>query len=155
MRKWPGRMTGEVLRHVAQRPATVNYPAQPAEMPSAYRGKIVFHAAKCVGCKLCQKDCPAGALVIHKVGEKRFEAIFQFDRCIYCAQCVDSCNKDAMESTREFELATLDRSTLRVHYHAPPPPPPVVALPTPPPVGAASAGLEAPAGSTTPARETP
>jgi formate hydrogenlyase subunit 6/NADH:ubiquinone oxidoreductase subunit I len=121
-------------------------------MPSAYRGKIVFHAAKCVGCKLCQKDCPAGALVINKVGEKRFEAIFQFDRCIYCAQCVDSCNKDAMESTREFELATLDRATLRVHYHAPPPPPPVVALPTPPPI-AAGAGPEAPSATTSTARE--
>jgi formate hydrogenlyase subunit 6/NADH:ubiquinone oxidoreductase subunit I len=140
--RWPGRMTGEVLRHVAQRPATMNYPAQAAVMPPAYRGKIVFHAAKCVGCKLCQKDCPAGALEINKVGDKRFEAIFRFDRCIYCAQCVDSCNKDAMESTREFELATLDRGTLRVHYHAPPPPPPVV-VPTPAPEAASEAAPEA------------
>lgn len=134
--RWPGRMAGEVLRHATQKPATVLYPAERVEMPRDYRGRIVFHAAKCVGCKLCQKDCPSSALEIEKVGDKRFQAVFHLDRCIFCAQCVDSCNKDAMESTRDYELATLDRSTLRVVYHAPPPPPPppaeAAAAPAPP-----------------------
>jgi formate hydrogenlyase subunit 6/NADH:ubiquinone oxidoreductase subunit I len=125
-------MAGEVLRHVAQKPATVLYPFERVEIPAAFRGKIKFLAERCVGCKLCQKDCPSNALVIQKVGDKRFEAIFQLDQCIYCAQCVDSCNKDAMVSTNEFELATLDRSTLRVVYHAPPPPPPAAPAPAAP-----------------------
>jgi len=124
-------MAGEVLRHATRKPATVHYPFVKVEMPPAFRGKIRFHAPKCVGCKLCQKDCPAGALTIEKVGDKRFQAVFRFDRCIYCAQCVDSCNKDAMESTREFELATLDRGSLEVVYHAPAPPPPSTATPAP------------------------
>jgi len=124
-------MAGEVLRHATQKPNTVNYPAVKVEMPPAFRGKLRFHAARCVGCKLCQKDCPAGALAIEKVGEKRFQAVFQFDRCIYCAQCVDSCNKDALESTTEYELATLDRATLRVTYAPEPPPPPPAAEPAP------------------------
>jgi len=124
-------MAGEVLRHATQKPNTVNYPAVKVEMPPAFRGKLHFHAARCVGCKLCQKDCPAGALAIEKVGEKRFQAVFQFDRCIYCAQCVDSCNKDALESTTEYELATLDRATLRVTYAPEPPPPPPAAEPAP------------------------
>jgi formate hydrogenlyase subunit 6/NADH:ubiquinone oxidoreductase subunit I len=122
--RWPGRIAGEVLRHVTRKPATVNYPAEKVQMPPSYRGKIVFHAAKCVGCKLCERDCPADALEINKVGDKRFEAVFHLANCIFCAQCVDSCNKDAMESTADYELATLDRSTLDVVYHAPPPPPP-------------------------------
>jgi formate hydrogenlyase subunit 6/NADH:ubiquinone oxidoreductase subunit I len=91
-------------------------------MPDAYRGKLFFHAELCVGCKLCQKDCSAGALEIRKVGDERYEAEFRFDRCIYCAQCADSCNKDAIVATPEYELATLDRATLRVVYPAPPPP---------------------------------
>ena len=130
--RWPGRMTGEVLRHVAQKPATVLYPFEKVEMPEAFRGKIRFLPERCVGCKLCQRDCPSNALVIQKVGDKRYEAVFQLDRCIYCAQCVDSCNKDAMESTREFELATLQRDTLRVVYHAPEPPPQPEAPPATP-----------------------
>jgi len=116
-------MTGEALRHVAQKPATVLYPFEPVKMPLNFRGKLVFHAEKCVGCKLCQKDCPASALVINKVGDKRFEAVFRFDHCIYCAQCVDSCNKAAIESTPEFELATFDRASLHVTYHATDPSP--------------------------------
>jgi formate hydrogenlyase subunit 6/NADH:ubiquinone oxidoreductase subunit I len=123
MKRWPGRMAGEVLRHVMMKPATVPYPFGPADLPKDYRGKIQFIAVKCVGCKLCQKDCPSQALVINKVGDKRFEAVFQLDRCIYCAQCVDSCAKHAMLWTSEFELATLDKSTLRIVYHAPDAPP--------------------------------
>lgn len=145
MRKRPGKMAGEVLRHVGRKPATVLYPAEPVRMPAAYRGKLLFHAARCVGCKLCQKDCPAGALVIEKVGDKRFQAIFSFDRCIYCAQCVDSCNKDAIEATPEYELATLDRSTLRVTFHAPPPPAPAAAAPAAAPAGEPPAPGAAPA----------
>jgi formate hydrogenlyase subunit 6/NADH:ubiquinone oxidoreductase subunit I len=137
--KWPGRMAAEVLRHVAQKPATVNYPAERVTMPADYRGKIVFHAARCVGCKLCQKDCPAGALYIEKVGDKRFRAVFELDRCIYCAQCVDSCNKDAIESTRDFELATLDKKELHVVYEPPPPAPAPAAAPAEPAAPAARA----------------
>jgi len=117
-------MAGEALHHVAMRPATLPYPYQPRTMPLNYRGKILFHSERCVGCKLCQKDCPANAIFINKVGDKRFEAVFKFDHCIYCAQCVDSCNKDALEATPEFELATFSRPNLTVTYHAPPPPPP-------------------------------
>lgn len=118
--RWPGRMLGEVLRHLARVPATVAYPAVPAVSPPEFRGKIRFLAEKCTGCKLCEKDCPSGAVVVSRVGEKRYAAAFQLDRCIYCAQCVDSCNRGALESTAEFELAAFDRAALRVTCDAPP-----------------------------------
>ena len=122
-------MTAEVLRHLTLKPATRLYPGQPAVMPPNFRGKLVFHPERCSGCKLCQKDCPADAVEIRKVGEKRFEAIFEFDHCIYCAQCVDSCNRGAIESTPEFELASLNRPSLRVTYHALEAPPAAKASP--------------------------
>lgn len=117
--KWPGQMTGEALRHVAKKPATIGYPFVPVEMPPQFRGKMVFLAEKCIGCKLCVKDCPAHALEINKVADKRFEAVFDLDHCIYCAQCADSCNKDAIVNSAQFELAALDRKTLRFTFHAP------------------------------------
>jgi formate hydrogenlyase subunit 6/NADH:ubiquinone oxidoreductase subunit I len=135
--KMPGKMAGEVLRHVAKKPATELYPFVKVQMPKDFRGKMIFHAEKCVGCKLCSKDCPSVALAINKVGDKRFEAVFDLDKCIYCGQCVDSCNKDAIEWTSEFELASLSRSTLQVTFHAPPatstPPPTAPAPSTPAP----------------------
>jgi formate hydrogenlyase subunit 6/NADH:ubiquinone oxidoreductase subunit I len=138
-------MIGEVLRHVARRPATVAYPAVPSRMPQDFRGKVQFLAERCVGCKLCQRDCPSNALTINKVGDKRYEAVFQLDKCIFCAQCVDSCNKDAMHSTLEYELATLDRSTLRVVFHAP----------EAPPVSAPKAAPDAQQGAAAPAAPAP
>ncbi len=120
---------------MARTPATVAYPAVPANSPPLFRGKIRYLPEKCSCCKLCEKDCPCGALTVTKVGEKRFQAVFELDRCIYCAQCVDSCNRDALESTAEFDLAALDRASLRVTYEAPPPPP---ASPAPPPDSAVS-----------------
>ena len=69
---------------------------------------------------MCMKDCPSGAIQINKVGEKRFEAVISLDKCIYCAQCVDTCPKDALAITPEFELAQLDRKNLKVVF--PPPP---------------------------------
>lgn len=116
----PGKMIAEVVRHLFKKPATVNYPAEKAVLPPEFRGKITFYPEKCVGCKLCEKDCPAFAIQINKVGEKRFEAEFELDRCIYCGQCVLSCNRDALESTPEFELAQLSREKLKVIYHAKP-----------------------------------
>ncbi len=125
--KWPGRMTGEVLRHVARKPSTELYPLVPAVVPADFRGKIVFHPEACVGCKLCQKDCPSGALAIERLGDRRYQAVFALDRCIYCGQCADSCNRSCLEVTQDFELAVLDRAKLRVVFNEPEAPLPAVA----------------------------
>jgi formate hydrogenlyase subunit 6/NADH:ubiquinone oxidoreductase subunit I len=137
----PGKMAGEVLRHVTRTPATVLYPFVKVQMPPEFRGKMVYLAEKCNGCKLCSKDCPSGALTINKVGDKRMEAVFDLDKCIYCGQCADSCNKDAIIFSPEYELASLTRATLKFTFHAPPAPPatsPAAAPQTPAPPVAAS-----------------
>lgn len=112
----PGKMFSEVLVHLFRKPATEAYPFGPANVPEGIRGMIEFFAEKCIGCKLCMKDCPSSAITITKVGDKRFEATFDLDSCIYCAQCVDSCNKGALAASSKFELAQLDKSKLRITF---------------------------------------
>lgn len=117
----PGKMLKTVLESIFKRPATIQYPfkrSEKPEMPEKFRGKLIFYPERCIGCKLCMRDCPSGAIEIVKTAEKQFEAHVDLGRCIYCAQCVDSCVKKALEVTGEFELAVLDRSKLKVVFNA-------------------------------------
>lgn len=112
----PGKMIKEVLRNVLKKPATILYPAEAITMPAKFRGKLKFSPEKCIGCLMCVRDCPSGAIKIRKVAEKQFEAEIDFSRCIYCCQCVDSCPKKALEATLDVELAQLDRAKLKVVF---------------------------------------
>jgi formate hydrogenlyase subunit 6/NADH:ubiquinone oxidoreductase subunit I len=116
----PGAMFKTLLSSVFRKPATENYPAVKAVMAEDFRGQIRFLASNCIGCKICMRDCPADAIEIRKVGEKRFEAVFDLGRCLYCAQCVDSCPKSALETSNRFELAQLDSKKLTVLFEAAP-----------------------------------
>jgi formate hydrogenlyase subunit 6/NADH:ubiquinone oxidoreductase subunit I len=135
----------EGLRHLFKKPATVAYPATPADVSPNYRGEIKFDAHKCIGCMACMRDCPAKAIEIGRVGDKkdrRFECTIYLDRCIYCAQCVDSCGKtQALSRSNHIELAQVTRTELK-RYYAPKPLPP--AEPESAPQGdEASAAVEA------------
>jgi formate hydrogenlyase subunit 6/NADH:ubiquinone oxidoreductase subunit I len=117
-------MIKEVLSFLFKKPATTGYPFVKPIVPQTCRGRIQFFPEKCIGCQMCVRDCPAAAIAIRKVGDKRFECEFNLGKCIYCGQCVDSCMKKALECTNDFELAQLDRTKLiRVTQPAPAPKP--------------------------------
>lgn len=113
----PGKMLRQVLASIFKKPATVLYPRAKMEMPERFRGQIKFTRALCIGCRMCVRDCPAGAINIVKVADKAFEAEIDLGKCIYCAQCVDSCPKKALEVTKKMELAALDKRELKTGYH--------------------------------------
>ncbi len=129
MAKKPLRLLPEALRQIQKKPATVKYPFEKAKIYSGFRGKIVFESAKCIGCKMCMRVCPAKAIEIVQAGEeiktledgkqitiKKYECIMNLDRCIYCAQCVEACPKKALAFTNDFELAQIEKSKLKLRY---------------------------------------
>ena len=48
---------------------------------------------KCVGCSLCSRKCPAGAIS----GEIKKTFSIDSEKCIKCGQCIDACRFGAVE----------------------------------------------------------
>ena len=112
--KSAGRIVPYLLSMLVKKPNTIKYPFVHAVVADDFRGALKFDKEKCIGCKICERVCPSDAIEIEKVADKQFKAIVLMDKCIFCGQCVDSCPKDALENTTKFELASLDRESLRV-----------------------------------------
>jgi len=109
-----GSMMPQALKHLFEKPATMNYPKKQEDTFVNIRGKLTFDASKCVGCRMCVRDCPAKAIEIEKVADKQFKAVVSLDRCIFCGQCVDSCNKKALSCSNQFELGDLSCEDMKV-----------------------------------------
>ncbi len=62
-------------------------------MPSGLR----FEEEKCIGCGLCEKNCPCGAI---RMEDKH--PVFDPGRCIECFMCASKCPKSAIHDEHGF-----------------------------------------------------
>lgn len=52
---------------------------------------------KCIGCKICEKDCPSGAI---KVKEEDKKAEIRTELCFQCRNCEKACPTDAINYSK-------------------------------------------------------
>jgi formate hydrogenlyase subunit 6/NADH:ubiquinone oxidoreductase subunit I len=119
--------------HIFTKPATTKYPFVKPQLPEDARCKTVYEIKSCniidigtglkggltldvksiVGssCRVCVRDCPAGAIEIVEVEGKTRPQI-RLDKCIFCHQCVESCPRGAIKSSDLYELATTNKCAL-------------------------------------------
>ncbi|MDD1776446.1 MAG: 4Fe-4S binding protein [Candidatus Methanomethylicus sp.] len=106
----------EAYRQLFRPKSTEKYPfgnREEVSLPDGFRGKMILNRESCIGCTLCEKDCPSGAIVII-VDAKGKRPTFFLDRCMFCGQCQESCPKKCISYSKEFENAAYDRKSLEV-----------------------------------------
>ncbi len=113
----PGKILKMAVRQVFKKPATISYPNGKMQIVDRYRGRLVYDPADCVGCNMCVRYCPAGALKIENEGTKenrKMKAYLNVGRCIFCCQCVDTCPKKCISFSQDIDLSSLKKEDLTV-----------------------------------------
>jgi formate hydrogenlyase subunit 6/NADH:ubiquinone oxidoreductase subunit I len=115
----PAMMFLDITKAFLRRPATERYPFERKPSPERLRGRLLWEPAKCTGCSLCAKDCPADAIQIIVLDKKakRFMLEYHIDRCTYCAQCVHSCRQGCLTMSSDmWELSALSQEPFTLNF---------------------------------------
>ena len=105
-----------VFKHLFKRPVTLEYPEKKRELNDNFRGKPVVKG--CIGCGICQKVCPTGAISFTKDENGKVSSYtVDLKKCMFCGNCEYYCPKGAIKLTKEYELATDDIDELVLKYN--------------------------------------
>jgi len=102
-----------VFKHLFKKPVTLEYPEKKRTLTDAFRGKPELNG--CIGCGICKRVCPSGAINIKRTEDKIFYKI-DLKKCIFCGNCMYYCPKGAVKMTKEYELATENHKDLVLEF---------------------------------------
>lgn len=118
-----------VFKHVFKKPVTLEYPEKKPALNSNFRGvHALVHNEEsgllCTACGTCQRVCPSfGTIEIEKAKDEDGKFYpknysINLNKCIFCGNCVNHCPFGAIVMSKEFELATEDKSALTLDINA-------------------------------------
>ena len=72
------------------------------EIPNRFRGRVIIGDQECVECQECINLCPTKAI-------RSIKGSIHIDHnsCIFCGRCVKQCEKQQLQHTNQYQLATL------------------------------------------------
>jgi NADH-quinone oxidoreductase subunit I len=99
----------DAIKQLFSKPSCNMYPFVPVEAAPKYRGRIVYHADRCIACGMCERVCAGGAIsrTIEKLPDDQGEKItlsFDLGSCTFCSHCADFCSRDAIEFTTDYHM---------------------------------------------------
>lgn len=113
------KMTGQTLRNLFTKPATLMYPFKARVYYKNTRGKLNIELDKCIYCSMCQRRCPTDAITVNRDAKS-----WQVDhlKCIYCGNCVDVCPKKCLFLANKYadSLLRADKAKSVDFQQAPP-----------------------------------
>ncbi|NLN62565.1 MAG: NADH-quinone oxidoreductase subunit NuoB [Myxococcales bacterium] len=96
------------LERIRQGHHTAPYPAQPPVLPTLFRGRPYIDNARCpADCQRCVQTCPVGAI---SRGDNGLE--IDLGRCLFCGDCARACPTEALDFSRDHQLAARTRDAL-------------------------------------------
>jgi len=101
------------LRSLLGKPVTLDFAR--AARNGATRGYPKVNPEKCLGCGLCARSCPPGAIAMRSIGKRvvggkevdKQAPEFDYYKCIYCGLCADVCPAKAIEMAKGSPLEVL------------------------------------------------
>ena len=95
-----------------KKPSTRKYPTQPLKPTERARGELQFDPSKCIGCKLCEDNCPSECIKVNAKGKIDFD----LTACLFCGMCNEICPTKAITFDKNQELATKRKDLLVKQY---------------------------------------
>lgn len=78
----------KIVKNLFSKPFTYDYPKKKPNVSINFRGSIHVDQKKCIACRLCELNCPTGAIIVDK---KKKYAIVDRNLCILCGLCAEVC----------------------------------------------------------------
>jgi NADH-quinone oxidoreductase subunit I len=102
---------------------TLQYPEERWEIPQGYRGFLHNDIKTCTACNMCVKVCPIDCISLEAVrGADKKMVLCSYDinigRCMFCGLCVEVCPVNSLLHTSGYEMASVARGELILHFIA-------------------------------------
>jgi Ni,Fe-hydrogenase III small subunit/formate hydrogenlyase subunit 6/NADH:ubiquinone oxidoreductase subunit I len=100
-------MASLLITRLRQGKRTLPFPDTGPNLPDRFRGLPTIDRSRCpAGCEACVDACPTDAIAIN--GSLQID----LGRCLFCPECANACPQGAIHFSREYRLATSNRTDM-------------------------------------------
>ncbi len=105
----------DVVKQMAAKPTTVEFPERRERKNDNYNGMHKLDMKTCISCGACARICPNQTITMVDTetdkGTKKMPEI-NWERCLFCALCAEVCPTDCLILTKQTDYDVYDRRDL-------------------------------------------